>query len=115
MKKVNFNLESYNTGAHDVVTRAGSPVVIAAINPTMGASAIVGWVNGVGHSWSIDGKVEEGETSGIDLFLKEKARKVFINITRQANGEIRVYGTPDIKPRGPYKGAVILKSLEIDV
>jgi len=52
-------------------------VVIAAINPNMGASAIVGWVNGVGHSWSIDGKVEEGETSGLDLFFKEKAHKAY--------------------------------------
>lgn len=115
MKKVNFNLESYNTGAHDVVTRAGSPVVIAAINPAMGESAIVGWVGGTGYSWSIDGKFTEGETNGLDLFLKEKSRKVYINITRQSNGEIRVYGTPDIKPRGPYKGAVVLKSLEVEV
>lgn len=115
MKKVNFNLEQYNTGNYDVVTRAGSKVTIAAINESMGDSAIVGWVGGVGYSWSVDGKYMEGETNGLDLFLKELSRKVYINITRQANGEIRVYGTPDTKPRGPYKGAVILKSLEVEV
>ena len=57
----------------------------------------------------------EGETNGLDLFLKELSRKVYINITRQTNGEIRVYGTADIKPRGPYKGAEILKSIEVEI
>jgi hypothetical protein len=114
MKKINFNLESYNTEYYDVITRAGSPVIVAAVNPAMGESAIVGWVGGTGYSWSIDGKYSEGETNGLDLFLKEKSRKVYINITRQGSGEIRVYGTIDVKPR-IYKGATLLKSIEVEV
>lgn len=115
MRKENFNLEKYNTGTYDVITRAGSNVIIAAINPDMKDSAIVGWVNGTGYSWTLDGKFAEGETNGLDLFLKEKSHKIYINITKTKDGRIRVYGTADIKPRGPYKDAELLKSLEIDV
>jgi hypothetical protein len=114
MKKQNFNIDNYNTGVYEVVTRAGSTVTIAAINPAMKDSAIIGWVGSTGYSWSIDGKYMEGETNGLDLFLKEKSRKVFIKITRAKNGDINIYGRVDIKPR-PYKGAEVLKELEIDL
>ena len=115
MKKQNFNLDNYNTGVYDVVTRAGSPVIIAAINTSMKDSAIVGWVGSTAYSWSVDGKYMEGETNGLDLFLKEKSRTMYINITRSVHGEIRVYGTVDVKPRGPYKGAELIKSLEVEI
>lgn len=115
MKKQNFNLEQYNTGNYEVVTRAGSKVIIGAINETMGESAIMGWVGGTGYGWSIDGKFTEGETNGLDLFLKEKSRIMYINITKSVHGEIRVYGTVDVKPRGPYKGAELIKSIEVEI
>ena len=114
MKKQNFNLEQYKTGSYEVVTRAGSKVEIAAINESMGESAIMGWVGTTGYSWSIDGKYTEGETNGLDLFLKEKSRKIYINISRGKDGEINVYGRADIKPRA-YKGSEILKTIEVEI
>lgn len=114
MKKQNFNLVQYSTNGYEVITRAGSKVEIAAINESMGESAIIGWVGTTGYSWSIDGKYTEGETNGLDLFLKEKSRKIYINISRSSSGEINVYGRADIKPRA-YKGAEILKTLEIEI
>lgn len=115
MKKQNFNLEQWNTGGYDVITRAGSNVLIGAVNEAMGDSAIMGWVGGTGYSWSIDGKYTEGETNGLDLFLKEKSRIMYIHITKSVHGEFRAYGTVDVKPRGPYKGAELIKSLEVEI
>jgi len=115
MKKQKFNLEQYRTKSYDVITRAGSKVEIGAVNAAMGESAIIGWVGDTGYSWSIDGKYTEGETNGLDLFLKEKSRTMYINITKSVNGDYRVYGTVDVKPRGPYKGAELIKSLEVEI
>lgn len=114
MKKINFNLEKYRLGNFNVTSRSGQSVEIAAIDESKNESAIIGWIGSLACSWTIDGKYLEGETDGRDLFLKEKSRTVYINVLRSDSGDIRVYGTVDIKPR-VYKGSEVIKSLEIEI
>ncbi len=111
----NFSLENYSEDKHDLVTRSGEKVKIGAIDASKGDAAIIGWVNRICYSWTIDGKYMDGETNGLDLFIKDKARKVYINITESLNGEITVYGKVDVKPRGPYKGAKLIDTIEYEL
>ena len=113
MRKFNFNLEDYKTDKYDVVSRDGRKVIIGAINQDVNRkNSIIGWIDGVAESWTIDGKYMDGETSGADLFLKEKAIVMHINITRSKSGIIQCYGNLEKKPK-MYAGTELLKYLTI--
>ncbi len=109
MKKFNFNLEEYKTDKYDVVSRDGRKVIIGAINQDVNKkNPIIGWIDGVAESWTIDGKYMDGETSGADLFLKNTAIVMHINITRSKSGIIQCYGNLEKKPK-LNKGTELLK------
>ena len=71
--KIEFNLEKYNSGEYDVVTRSGKPVKIAGVNnDAMDYNKIAGWVDKVLQAWFINGFIYRGDKSGYDLFLIPK-------------------------------------------
>jgi hypothetical protein len=114
MRKYDFTLERYNSGEFDLITRDGRKPKIAAIDETVGKDAIIGWVDGKAESWTINGKYMEGETSGIDLFLKTKVMVMHINITRSKSGIIQCYGNLEKKPK-LNKGTELLKYFTMEV
>jgi hypothetical protein len=99
MRKYDFTLERYNSGDYDLITRDGRTPVIAAIDEKISRDAIIGWVDGKAESWTITGKYMDGETSGIDLFLKTKSKIMHINITLSKSGKIQCYGNLEKKPK----------------
>lgn len=83
--KIKFDLELYNSGEYDVVTREGKPVKIAGVNKEADKfHQVTGWVdNKVIRTWSLDGVTNDWNgITPIDLFLipKKKIIKGWINI-----------------------------------
>ena len=100
MRKYDFTIERYNSGEYDLITRDGRTAKIADIDETVNNSdAIIGRVDGKAESWTITGKYMDGETSGVDLFLKTKSKIMHINITLSKSGKIQCYGNLEKKPK----------------
>lgn len=81
--KIEFDLELYNSGEYDVVTRSGKPVKIAGVNDEAGRYyQVVGWIIVDPASWSTNGMFYHGESSEKDLFLipKKKIIKGWANV-----------------------------------
>jgi hypothetical protein len=56
----------------DIVTRSGLKVLIGGLNPhALEYNRLVGWADGVGYSWSKEGRYhEDGENTMLDLFMR---------------------------------------------
>ena len=84
MDKIEFDLELYNSGEYDVVTRRGKPVKIAGVNEEANKfHQVTGWSNGYSYGWSLTGQFTgEGYKSDNDLFLipKKKIIKGWANV-----------------------------------
>ena len=83
MDKIEFDLELYNSGEYDVVTRSGLPVKIAGANKEASKYCqLLGWDKGAAFSWSINGKFRDEYESDLDLFLipKKKIIKGWANV-----------------------------------
>lgn len=114
MKLVAFDLAKYNKSKFKVTTEDGKAVKIGSIDPTERA-AIIGWINGFGCNWDINGKyLNDKGAKNMDLFLEIPATTVNITITRNKEGKINVYGTTDRVP-AVYNGAELLKRLTVEV
>ena len=83
MDKIEFDLELYNSGEYDVVTRSGLPVKIAGANKEASKYCqLLGWDKGAAFSWSINGKFRDEYESDLDIFLipKKKIIKGWANV-----------------------------------
>lgn len=81
--KIQFDLEKYNSGEYNVVTREGLPVKIAGVNEEAAEfKRVVGWICGVIFSWSLNGIYSKSGESKYDLFLipKKKIIKGWANV-----------------------------------
>src|SRR5574343_1260631 len=83
--KIEFNLELYNSGEYDVVTRNNRSVKIAGVNEEANKfHQVTGWIdNEVSRTWSLNGITNDwSDGSPSDLFLipKKKIIKGWANV-----------------------------------
>ena len=84
MDKIEFDLELYNSGEYDVVTREGLPVKIAGVDDeSKECHKVIGWAGGYTYGWSLSGRyTDKNYDSPSDLFLipKKKIIKGWANV-----------------------------------
>ena len=81
--KIEFDLEKYNSGEYDVVTREGLSVKIAGVYEEANTHhQVSGWFDGRVRSWATNGRYFVERMSDYDLFLipKKKIIKGWANV-----------------------------------
>ena len=120
--KIKFNLELYNSGEYDVVTREGVPVRIAGANKEASKYCqLLGWDKGAAFSWSINGKFRDEYESDLDIFLipKKKIIKGWANVYQYNDnalvfsGNIRETKEDAIKAQGHNAIGVVYIETEL--
>ena len=112
MDKIEFDLELYNSGEYDVVTREGLPVKIAGVDDeSKECHKVIGWAGGYTYGWSLSGRyTDKNYDSPSDLFLihKKKIIKGWANVYQYNDnalvfsGNIRETKEDAIKAQGHH-------------
>lgn len=116
--KIEFNLEKYNSGEYDVVTREGLSVHIAGVNKQANKYCkVVGWIDKEIYAWMLNGKDFEGGKSGYDLFLipKKKIIKGWANVYSGGTYLLNLYETKEEAIERQDKGAIGIVYIETEL
>jgi hypothetical protein len=89
MKVEKFDLEKVIHGAK-VVTRDGREVLELTKFENLGELPLVGVVDGDLETWNIKGQYSETGPCNMDLFLESKVQSVWVNVYKDANGDLWV-------------------------
>jgi hypothetical protein len=89
MKLEKFDLEKVIHGAK-VVTRDDREVSQLTKFDTYEKFCLYGVVNDEIQCWDIKGRCYEGANPNIDLFLVEKVQSIWVNVYKDANGDLWV-------------------------
>lgn len=118
--KIEFNLELYNSGEYDVVTREGLPVKIAGVNnDAIDSNKIAGWVDTIVRWWHINGCLYRDGKSVYDLFLipKKKIIKGWVNLYGENNilSSLILYKTKEYAIKNKCEGATGVAYIEAEI
>ena len=123
MDKIEFDLELYNSGEYDVVTREGVPVKIAGVDDeSKECHKVIGWAGGYTYGWSLSGRyTDKNYDSPSDLFLipKKKIIKGWANVYQYndnalyLSGNIRETKEDAIKAQGHNAIGVVYIETEL--